>query len=213
MIKYNDAIIINSGIINYGVFTYNEILQMTKQRKETKRYDKNPFVGDLIVERSAKMVKISTLGKDDNVLVNQSTGEVNGTHVVTYKKVDKEQFIKVFPAMIGAQFELGPAGIKAFAVLMWAVQNQAIGGDSICLDKHVLDQFQANHPNLKAKPPTIRKGLVELENAQFIAKAYRVGDYFINPKLLFNGDRVAFTTVLERERFENKDQINMTLEN
>lgn len=185
---------------------------MQSKREQIQRFDKNPFIGDLVVQRSSKMVKISTLGEDNNVLVNQTTGEVQGTHVVTYKKVDKEQFVKVFPAMIGAQFDLNAAGIKAFAVLMWAVQKQAIGKDVVCLDKFVMEQFREEHPELKrAKDPTLRKGLVELEKAQFIAKSFRAGDYFINPKLMFNGDRVAFTTVLERSRFKNEDQQSLDL--
>lgn len=182
-----------------------------REKRETKRFDKNPFIGDLVVSKKSKLVKVSTLGKDDNVIINQSTGEVHGTHVVTYKKVDKEQFVKIFPAMIGAQFDLGPAGIKAFGVLMWAVQLQAQDRDIVCLDKYILEQFQSEHQNLKVALPTIRKGLVELENSQFIAKAYRPGDYFINPKLIFNGDRVAFTTVLERQSNGGLDQVEMSI--
>ncbi len=185
-------------------------MAVKQERKETKRFDKNPFIGDLVVQKKTKMIKVSSLGKDNNVLINQETGEVHGTHVVTYKKVDKEQFVKIFPAMIGAQFDLGPAGIKAFAVLMWAVQDQAQDKDIVCLDKYILEQFQNEHPNLKASLPTIRKGLVELESAKFIAKAFRLGDYFINPKLIFNGDRVAFTTVLERQN-NDLDQVEMNL--
>jgi len=180
-------------------------------KRETKRFDKNPFMGDLVVSKKTKMIKVSNLGKDNSVLVNQSTGEVHGTHVVTYKKVDNEQFVKIFPAMIGAQFELGPAGIKAFSVLMWAVQEQAQGRDVICLDKYILEQFQNEHPSLKVSLPTIRKGFVELEDSQFIAKAYRPGDYFLNPKLMFNGDRVAFTTVLERKGKEDLGQVEMSI--
>jgi hypothetical protein len=42
--------------------------------------------------------------------------------------------------------------------------------------------------------------LAELVKAQIIAKTMRQGRYFINPNFLFNGDRIAFTTVIERER-------------
>ncbi|WP_290608468.1 hypothetical protein [Arsenophonus sp. ENCA] len=36
-----------------------------------------------------KQIRLSKMGKDRNVLVNQLTGEVLGTHVTTYKKVDR----------------------------------------------------------------------------------------------------------------------------
>ena len=48
-----------------------------------------------------------------------------GTHVTTFKRVDSEQFVKLFTANIGLTFDLSSAGIKAFNVLLWAVQKQA----------------------------------------------------------------------------------------
>jgi hypothetical protein len=45
----------------------------------------------------------------------------------------------------------------------------------------------------------ILQGLAELEPAQIIAKHMRQGWYFINPNFVFNGDRVAFTAVIERK--------------
>ncbi|XIZ95849.1 hypothetical protein AB2F29_25170, partial (plasmid) [Escherichia coli] len=57
------------------------------------RYKENPFIKDLALTISSKRVMISPMGKDEHVLVNQSTGEVTGTNVVTYKKVDSEEFV------------------------------------------------------------------------------------------------------------------------
>ena len=50
------------------------------------RYAENPFIEDMIVPVRDQQVKLSRLGKDDNILINQTTGEVQGTHVTTYKK-------------------------------------------------------------------------------------------------------------------------------
>ena len=50
------------------------------------RYKINPFLGELIIPMTGQRVTISHLGRDENVLVNQATGEVLGTHVTTYKK-------------------------------------------------------------------------------------------------------------------------------
>jgi hypothetical protein len=46
----------------------------------------------------------------------------------------------------------------------------------------------------------MKRGLAELEKARIIAKTLRQGRYFINPNFVFNGDRVAFTTLIERDR-------------
>ena len=180
------------------------------------RHDHNPFIEGMVVPVKGKSIKLSKLGKDDNVLVNQSTGEVQGTHVTTYKKVDSEQFIKLFTANIALTFDLKAAGIKAFNVLLWVLQNKAIERDLVPLDKYVLESFLEAHedrkPPIKLSQPTFWRGLAELEKAQVIAKHLRQGWYYINPNFVFNGDRVAFTTLIERKQPNEEHQEELPLE-
>lgn len=170
------------------------------------RYDHNPFVGELNVPVSTKQVKVSPIGKDQNVLVNQNTGEVIGTHVTTYKRVDSEEFVKLFTGNIALTFDLKAAGIKAFNVLMWMVQKKGIQRDLIVLDKYTLEDFLDEHaernPPIKLSTSTFKRGLKELEDAQIIAKNIRPGWYYINPNFVFNGDRIAFSTIIERNKKE-----------
>ena len=141
--------------------------------------------------------------------MNQVTGEVHGTHVTTYKKVDSEQFVKLFTSNIALAFELSAAGIKAFTVLMWAIQNRALSKDEVDLDTFTLEDFLKEHeekePPLKLSLGTFRRGIAEMEKAQIVAKTLRQGRYFINPSFVFNGDRVAFTTMIERQE---KDKVS-----
>lgn len=172
------------------------------------RYKINPFLEDMLIPVKGKQVKLSKLGRDDNVLINHGTGEMLGTHVTTYKKVDGEQFVKLFTANIAMTFDLKSPGIKAFGVLLWAVQNKALAKDEIDLDALVLNEFTDTHiskePPLRLSPATFRRGIAELEKAQIIAKTMRQGRYFINPNFIFNGDRIAFTTVIEKTK-RNRD--------
>lgn len=169
----------------------------------TIRYSENPFVGELNVPISTKQVKVNPIGKDDNILVNQSTGEVIGTHVTTYKKVDSEEFVKLFTANIALTFNLSSAGIKAFNVLVWMMQKKGIQKDRLTLDKYTLEDFLKEHedrtPPLKMSTSTFKRGLNDLEDAKIIAKHLRAGDYYINPNFVFNGNRIAFSTVIERQ--------------
>ena len=166
------------------------------------RYKTNPFLEGMLIPVKGKQVKLSKLGVDDNVLINQGTGEVLGTHVTTYKKVDGEQFVKLFTANIALTFGLSSPGIKAFSVLLWAVQKGALSKDEVDLDVLMLQEFTEAHrgqePELKLSQATFWRGLAELVKAQIIAKTMRQGRYFINPNFIFNGDRIAFTTVIER---------------
>lgn len=183
---------------------------------KTKRYSENPFLEGMVVPLNNKQVKLSRLGKDDNILINQATGEVNGTHLTTYKKVDAQQFVKLFTANIALTFELKAAGIKAFNVVMWTLQNRAISKDLIPLDKFTLDEFLENHkdrePPIKLSIATFGRGLSELERAQIVAKHVRQGWYYINPNFAFNGDRIAFTTLIEKVSDQDAKQQNLKLE-
>lgn len=155
----------------------------------------------MVVPVKGRQVRLSRLGKDDNVLVNQSTGEVLGTHVTTYKPVDGEQFVKLFTANVGLAFDLTSAGVKGFTVLIWTVQNYGLAKDEIHLDVLTLERFLAAQEGKKQLSlATFKRGLAELEGAQIIAKTMRKGVYFINPNFVFNGDRLAFTTVIERKK-------------
>lgn len=166
------------------------------------RHSSNPFLEGMVVPVRGQKVQLSRIGHDETVLVNRSTGEVQGTHVTTFRQVDSEAFVKLFTQNIALTFDLKQAGIKAFNVMLWTLQNRAIGGDLIALDKYVLDDFMDAHKH--RKPPvslsiaTFGRGLAELEKAQIIAKHVRMGHYYINPNFCFNGDRIAFTTLIQR---------------
>lgn len=173
------------------------------------RYKTNPFLEGMIIPVKGRQVRLSKLGQDDNVLINQSTGEIHGTHVTTFKQVDGEQFVKLFTANIALTFDLKSPGIKAFTVLLWSVQNKALSKDEVPLDAIVLNEFTEAHvgkePPLRLSHATFLRGLAELVKAQIIAKTMRQGWYFINPNFVFNGDRIAFTTVIEKARRARRD--------
>jgi hypothetical protein len=178
-----------------------------------KRYETNPFLENMTVPVKGRQVRLSRLGRDDNVLVNQSTGEVLGTHVTTFKPVDGEQFVKLFTANVGLAFDLTSAGIKTFTALMWTVQNYGLARDEVPLDGLTLERFLNAQDNKKSlSMTTFKRGILELEKAQIIAKTRRKGDYFINPNFIFNGDRIAFTTVLHRKKKAKEDRDTKTID-
>lgn len=177
---------------------------MAGKTKEIVRYKENPFIDDLNLSVRSKQVRVSRLGKDQDVMVNEDTGEVRGTVVSTFKKVDDEQFVKLFTANIALTFDLTAAGIKAFNVVIWLIQNKAIERDIIAIDKFVLEDFNEVH-NKKLSKAVLYRGLDNLIQCKIIARARREGDYFINPSFMFNGDRIVFATIIERKKAEDKE--------
>lgn len=165
------------------------------------RFNSNPFLNQLEIKSKKKTVRVNaSLGKDDNIVINQSSGEVLGayTHVSTFKEVDQSEFVKIFSANIALTFDLTSAGIKALNVLIYAVQKQAIEKDVVALDKFVLSEFLSlnGFKKIKLSQPTFTRGLSELVKCQIIARHNRQGFFFINPSFVFNGDRIAFTTAI-----------------
>jgi hypothetical protein len=185
----------------------------TEVNMSLQRFKTNPFMEGMVVPVKGQQVKISRLGKDDNVLVNQSTGEMQGTHLTTYKRVDSEQFIKLFTANIALTFDLSAAGIKTLNILLWVVQNQAISKDVVVLDQMMLEEFLNDQSRpLKLSSATFKRGLNELEKAQIIAKTMRKSFYYINPNFVFNGDRIAFTTLIEKKQKGEENQQELELQ-
>ncbi|HGD3352659.1 TPA: replication/maintenance protein RepL [Proteus mirabilis] len=168
-----------------------------KEKEVVVRYDCNPLISDMVLSTAEKQIRVFRLGKDNNILVNQTTGDINGTHVVTYKTVDDEKFERIFTTNIALTFDLKSAGIKVFNVLLWLVQKTAIQTDLVCLDKYVLEDFLKEN-TVKMSMSTFWRGLKELEEIKVIAKARRLGFYYINPNFVFKGDRIAFTTTIEK---------------
>ena len=137
---------------------------------------------------------------------------INATSAIEQKHRDSEQFVKLFTSHIALTFDLNAAGIKAFTVLMWAVQHTSLGKDIVMLNKVALDDFlEAHDQSIKLSVATFWRGLANLTKTKIIAKHVNQGCYFINPSLVFNGDRIAFTSLIERDRstpkkVENEDQ-------
>lgn len=192
-------------------------MRHSKLKKKTLRYDANPFFNNFLIESKTKSIRInSSFGEEENILVNQKTGEIKATHVTTYKTVDSAKFVKLFTQNIALTFDLTSAGIKAFNVLMYAVQIGAINKDLLVLDKVTLNGFlKENHP-VNLSLATFSRGLSELVKGQIIARHTRQGFFYINPNFVFNGDRIAFTQVIERQKKDNnssEDQSELNLEN
>jgi hypothetical protein len=168
------------------------------------KYKENPFLENFSVTTKGKRITVNALGSDDqNILVNQSTGEMKGTHVMAYKEVDDDEFIKLFTANVALTFDLNMSGHKVFNMLCRVMQKEAIKKDQVYIDDNVREDF-VNEFNVKFASATLYRGLENLISRKILAKSQRTNIYFINPSMVFNGDRLAFTTVIERKRKSKK---------
>jgi len=174
------------------------------KRASIVRHRENPFLADMEISTRKRQVRVRALGKNgDTSILHHDTGELSGTQLITYKQVDDEEFVKLFAKNLALTFDLTAAGNKALFVLIWVVQYTAIEKDLVALDKYTHEDFIEAHADsekpLMLSMTTFSRGLNELEKSKIIAKARKAGEYFINPAFVFNGDRIAFTRVIERK--------------
>jgi len=193
---------------------------MKKTRVE---YKENPFTQSLTVKTRSKTVTIQASDRmnTEYAIVNQDTHEVKSTHIATYKQVDDDQFVKLFTQNIAMIFDLNQAGRKTLDMIMHVMQRTAISKDEVYIDDNVRADFTEMF-SLKLSKTTMYRGLTELESANIIAKSVKTNIYFLNPNIVFNGDRLVLTQAIERnsgiesnsnqDRMENKKSEKPRLE-
>lgn len=167
---------------------------------KAQRYEVNPFIDALVIRKKRQKLKVINSAQiNDDVWINNSTGEVATTQIFNYKEVDETQFVKLFTQNIALTFNLTSAGIKALNVLIFAVQFKAINKDRVILDEFTLQDFLQSNSNIVLSRATFSRGLVEIEKANIIARCLKRGDYFINPNFVFNGDRLLFVNAIKKK--------------
>ena len=171
--------------------------------KSTKlRYKESPFRERLVVPVGHKMLKVMDGKKDKTVLMNVETGEEQMTGLFSYKKVDNQTFVKYFTENIAITHNLGLAGRRACDILQWVIQDFAINKDSVWLGLQVLEDWNARDDVAKKiTKSSWYRGVEELINGGILARkdAGRQAEYWLNCNIMFNGNRLAMVSIIERD--------------
>jgi hypothetical protein len=160
-----------------------KMAEIVSKRKGKVVYAENPFMKGLVVPTRTK--KYSNTSGEKMMLVSQDTGEIRPAGFWTAKKVDEEQFIKLFAKGVKAFADLTNAGVKVFELLYIEIQKN-INQDKIYLS------FDQSFEEKGLSERSYYRGLNELIEKNFIASTVKVGWYFVNPQYLWNGDRLVF---------------------
>lgn len=179
-----------------------------KQEVRISSFDKNyenPFMNqaiEVIEKHVVKKYKNST-GQGQRALVAAAdihTGEIFKTSFIRQVEVDEEQFVKLYLSNFAAFFDLSKAAIRVFGYFMQAMKPK---NDMVLF---LLDECQ-KYTQYKSKE-TIYKGLGELINAQIIARGPADNLWFINPLIVFNGDRVSFTKTFVKKKKQEQERLS-----
>ena len=170
--------------------------------KDFEEYDKNPFMNGAIRD-------IGIVTKDKISLWRTSKGSVmemndhNGNAILlgSKKKIDAEGFTKVYHKQIKFMLELSDSAIKMIIYIASKLEKNSLQIDFEIDDCNKICKFSRS---------TIYRLLTELLKFNVIARSSKRNYiYFINPIVLFNGNRLI--AYQEWEKTED-DELNEVLE-
>lgn len=185
-----------------------------KEESKVSQYqknDENPFLNqalEVIDKNIVKKYKNSTKTDQKATLLayDPNTSEVLGyTRFVRQIEVDEEQFAKLYLSNFAAFFDLSQASIRVFGYILSCLKPKQ---DMIVF---LMDKCKDYTKYETTKP--IYKGLAELLQAEIIARGPADNLWFINPMIVFNGDRVTFAKTYVRKKkatkIEDKSQLKL----
>jgi hypothetical protein len=161
------------------------------------RNKENPFMKQAIEDIENHVVKKykSSTGSDKKAVVavaDTDTGEVFRTSFIRQIEVDEEQFAKLYLSNFAAFFDLSQAAIRVFGYIMTCMKPK---NDMIMF---ILEDC-LEYTKYTSKG-TVYRGLAELVKAEIIARGINENLWFINPLIIFNGDRVTFAKTYVRKK-------------
>lgn len=155
------------------------------QTKSELRYHSiNPFISE-IVEHVTDSRSRKVIGHSFQDVVDKPTGNTLKQKILVLgeqKVVDKQEYAKVYMGEIQRFFGLSKGSLKLVDYIM---KNIKYGEDRICL----------YYPDVKDKlsmiKTTMYASIRQLIKVSIIARASTPGCYYINPAVVFKGDRIA----------------------
>lgn len=177
-------------------------MEPVSKRRSLDVYKDNPFItasgGFCITVRNDMTLVAGGLQITDDEGEDVSAGVIG-----KIQTVDTDLFIKLYTKNVGLLFDLPSAAQKVLISVFCAVQKSKDSAE-IYLPYHLSQEIyqELNIANIPSQS-TFFRGISYLVKAGFLAGSYKgEGWYWINPALVFNGDRVRFVNEYRLKRKE-----------
>lgn len=176
--------------------------------KDLEQHEQNPFIEKAIsqIKTVRKTKHYSPTSKNEmQMIVNRETGEQTGeTAFIKFVEVDEEKFAKVYLSQFSAFYELSKSAIKLFGYILNELKPNS---DFFYFD---IDDAMAV-TGYKGKN-TIIAALASLVKNSIIARSNKHYMYFINPMVVFNGNRITFAKSYVKKKKGDPNQLMLDLE-
>lgn len=173
-----------------------------KPIKALPSFEENPFIEKAM--QDVKIIKrqqiIRPKNRDEVQQIVSTDGEVTGyTAFTRFIEVDEEKFAKLYLSQFANFWELSKPAIRVFGYILTVLQPKK--------DDFIFDMDDCLRYTKYAQRNHVVSGLSNLIECQIIAKSNKDYKYFINPLMVFNGDRVAFTKMYVKKKRGNQKDI------
>ena len=176
------------------------------------RYSENPFVEDVLEDiekhrkkrvRHVKTARTGIAKQAEFTVVQNSTGEQMAYGAfVELVELDEKQFAKFYVAELEKFYQINQSGRK---VLSYIITRLKPNQDIVVL--RMLECME--YTGYKHKKNVI-DGIGNLIINGLLARAKYENEYYINPMVMFNGDRVVYAKmVVKRKKEEIKNQLGI----
>jgi hypothetical protein len=171
-----------------------------KSRRGFALHADNPFMREVCLDTRDRRLTVAR----GTSFIDRDTGvEKLTTTFSQIKTIDTEGFVKVFSDHIKGYFNLTQPGFKLFLLLLRSVQK-AMEADRVYLT-YPAAKKAAQAFNNKLSRATFDRGINDLCEKQIIALCDEPGWVFINPAIVFNGDRVRFIEEYRKQQTAEPD--------
>ena len=174
------------------------------------KYAENPLTADGVFAVPIKQKGTEILETAGPLaLADGSTGEtIDVAQIKRVKAVDSDVFIKFFVRHLDAFFDLKPGTVRLLTAVLNEMGNtRYINGDSIYLNYGRVCEYFDKYGAKKPAKGTFFSAMAELTEKGFLAPSVDTNVWFINPAVIFNGDRVRFVTELRKKKVSKSKKL------
>ncbi|WP_318372725.1 hypothetical protein [Enterobacter sp.] len=158
----------------------------------------NPFCFDTELKIETRKKNL-TVSRGTELVERKDTSKSYFANIVHTQEVDKEEFIKLYTSQIKAYFDLTKTAYKVFFIF-FRIYQDAIGKDHFYLSCKKAMSLAEKIDHFVLSESIFYRGIKELIEKRIIAKTNEKNWYFINPAIVFNGDRARFVSEIIKKK-------------
>jgi hypothetical protein len=147
----------------------------------------------------------STKNAEVHTIIDKSGEAVGHTAFMRFIEVDEEKFAKMYLSQFENFWDLPKSAIRVFGYIMKQLQPKKDKFEFFYDECQEYTKYNSLQP--------IYNGLTGLISNGIIARGYNENTFFINPLIVFNGDRVTFAKTYIKKKKNNPDQMTLFIDN